>query len=528
MPLFVNNNHRDQIMRFNGRNKIDRWIFNFFLTGLYIMDIVDLHPGQCLGSYSIVKMTGRGAFSSVFHAVHQETNINVALKVINKSCFNSDSTLKLMVENERKIMKMLDFPFIAGFYDSFEEGNYFCIVLEFAENGSSLSYVNKFGPLSESHSRHFFVQLIVSVNYLHNSFGIAHRDIKAENILIDRNHNIRLIDFGFSHLISSGKPIINGPCGSPAYASPEVLKGQPFNLSSDIWSCGVYLFAITTGQLPFIDENIQRLLQKVIFTEPKYSRPLSNDLKDLISRMLKKNATQRITLSEIMNHPWCSYYPLRNDIMDSNFASSFSMLPIDKEVFSNMLTQKNESQLTYEIENGYINNDTVVYRVVKRSLMIDEIRFLSDCIGSEPLKNNNEGDIKTTIVIPPKVNTPPKTNTPPPVPMKEKLESLPKPPSVRQRLPSFDPEIPLSPITISQRTRCSSGISGTNSARSPERPSIMPNNKQSTLVPNNEPSPSQIARQQQLQRLMESKRAAQKNRKRSGSLVDEMRPGSSS
>lgn len=346
-------------------------------------------PGTTLGNYTILKLTGRGAFSSVYQAVHNLTGIKVALKVVLASSL-SETMQKAMVENEINVFKLIDHPLLVEYYESFFDKEYFVVALEFVEGGSILSYINKFGKLSEDVARHYFCQLLQALEYLQCKCRIAHRDLKAENVLIDENHNIRLIDFGFSHVMTNKIPVINGPCGSPAYAPPEVLKNQPFTPLSDMWSAGVFLYGITTGTLPFVDDNIQRLMQKIVYTEPKFGPNVSPQLKDLILKLLKKNSSQRITIHEIWSHPWIAMY---RGIGELPKLSNITRLPVRSDIVTKMSMQINPQDLEIYVKEHKDTQEVVEYKLLCRQDNIGIIKSYSRWLGAENMKFNDNGDI---------------------------------------------------------------------------------------------------------------------------------------
>lgn len=348
-----------------------------------------IQSGMTLGNYTILKLTGRGAFSSVYQAVHNDTGIKVALKVVLASSLQ-EPMQRAMVENEINVFKLIDYPLVVEFYEAFFDKEYFVVALEFVEGGSILSYINKFGKLTEDEARHYFCQLVQTLEYLNSRCRIAHRDLKAENVLIDENHNIRLIDFGFSHIMSNKIPVINGPCGSPAYAPPEVLKNQPFTHLSDVWSAGVFLYGITTGNLPFVDDNIQRLMQKIVYTEPKFNSNVSPELKDLIMKLLRKNPSQRLSLHEIWSHPWIRKY---GGIADLPKLANISRLPIRENVVSKMINPLDSQNLEIYVKNFNSTRESVEYKILCRQDNINLIKSYSKWLPSSNLHHNDNGDI---------------------------------------------------------------------------------------------------------------------------------------
>ena len=271
-----------------------------------------LRPGVKIGSFILDKDIGSGAFASVWRAKHDRSGTPVAIKVINKSTI-STPVARTRLQREIALLKKMNHPFIAEFFHVSEDDVSFYLVMEYAENGNLLDYVNNNGRLSEDQARRYFAQLISVLEYLHVEKKVAHRDLKCENVLLDRYNNIRVIDFGLSNMFSDVCPQLNTACGSPAYAAPEMVKGNAYTQAADIWSSGILLYAITVGHLPYDDDNLQRLLQKIVYTEVFYPSFLSPPRVDLLQKMICKDPDQRITLDKIKAHPWFSqteYYAL--------------------------------------------------------------------------------------------------------------------------------------------------------------------------------------------------------------------------
>lgn len=265
---------------------------------LTIMTSEEIVPGTELHGYRFGGVLGVGAFSTVYLATMESTGLDVAIKVISKSSF-ADPLHCRMVENELTIHQSISHPFIAEFYETFETEDSQFIVLEYVQNGSVLSYVNLYGPLPEEFARNLFIELLSALSYLHNE-GILHRDIKAENVLIDEGHHCKLVDFGLSQKSKSS----NNRSGSPAYAPPETIKGESPTIASDVWSCGVFLFAAVTGQLPFVASDTPKLMQKILYSDPYYPHAMPPLLRDLLQKILKKEISRRLSIQEILKHPW--------------------------------------------------------------------------------------------------------------------------------------------------------------------------------------------------------------------------------
>jgi serine/threonine protein kinase len=203
-------------------------------------------------------------------------------------------------------------------------------VLEFIEGGELFNYLTRRGRLPEHEAVSYFRQITSGLSYCHQ-FGICHRDLKPENLLLDRSHNtIKIADFGMAALEPTGTKLQTS-CGSPHYAAPEVIKGKEYEgHKADIWSCGIILYALLAGFLPFDDENIRTLLKKVQVGKFEMPSRFSNEAKDLIWRMLEVDSRKRITMAEIQDHPLLRKYDnmiVRINGIESTFSDWSSMLP---------------------------------------------------------------------------------------------------------------------------------------------------------------------------------------------------------
>ena len=249
--------------------------------------------------YVITKLIGSGTFSSVYEGYHSLLEFPVAIKVISKDSFDYNHFLL-----ETNFVRQLSHPLIAEFYESFElEGNYI-IIMELIKGGSLLTKINELGKMSESMAKNYFMQTVCVIDYLHNEMSITHRDLKADNIMIDQNDEIKIIDFGLSHVLTStNMPNLMTQCGTPGYAAPEMIIGQPYNKSADIWSLGITLYAMVVGELPFVG-NEKEIFDMIVYDEPEYPRYLSKPIVDLLKKMLNKSPTARIDISKIKEMEW--------------------------------------------------------------------------------------------------------------------------------------------------------------------------------------------------------------------------------
>ena len=260
-----------------------------------------------VGNYVISKTIGQGAFSRVRVGMHVPTQTRVAVKLLSKKTLNNAAAQERL-RREIVAFSHCNHPFIAKFFDILEDTTTIYIVQELATGGNMLNSVNARGGLTEGEARKYFSQLLSAMEYLHHHLHVMHRDLKAENVLLDKYDNVRLIDFGLCNILQDEAQIMKTACGSPAYAPPEMIQGHSYNHTADTWSMGVLLFAIADCQLPFDDANVQRLLQKIVYTEPRYPETFSPELTDLLKRMLDKDPEKRIPIPEIRDHPWIRDY----------------------------------------------------------------------------------------------------------------------------------------------------------------------------------------------------------------------------
>ncbi|XP_075377183.1 serine/threonine-protein kinase SIK2 isoform X3 [Mycteria americana] len=254
-----------------------------------------------VGFYDIEGTLGKGNFAVVKLARHRITRSEVAIKIIDKSQLDAVNLEKIY--REVQIMKMLDHPHIIKLYQVMETKSMLYLVTEFAKNGEIFDYLASHGRLSESEARRKFWQILSAVEYCHGR-KIVHRDLKAENLLLDSNMNIKIADFGFGNFYKSGEPLTTW-CGSPPYAAPEVFEGQQYEGPQlDIWSMGVVLYVLVCGALPFDGPTLPTLRQRVL--EGRFRIPyfMSEECEHLIRRMLVLDPSKRLTIAQIKEHKW--------------------------------------------------------------------------------------------------------------------------------------------------------------------------------------------------------------------------------
>lgn len=254
-----------------------------------------------VGPYRLDKTLGKGQTGLVKLGVHCVTGQKVAIKIINRSKL-SESVLQ-KVEREIAIMKLIEHPHVLGLYDVYENKKFLYLILEHVSGGELFDYLVSKGRLSIKEARKFFRQIISALDFCH-CHSICHRDLKPENLLLDDKGNIKVADFGMASLQLENS-LLETSCGSPHYASPEVVRGEKYDgRRADVWSCGVILYALLVGALPFDDDNLRHLLEKVkrgVFHIPHF---VPAECQSLLRAMIQVDAEKRITLTEVLRHPW--------------------------------------------------------------------------------------------------------------------------------------------------------------------------------------------------------------------------------
>ena len=330
-----------------------------------------------LSNYKYIKNIGEGTFGKVKLAIHKLTGEKVAIKVLQKNLITGPKQYE-RIQNEIKYLKLLNHPNIIKIYEVIENDSSFFIIMEYAIGGELFNYIVLKEKLSEKETSFFFYQIIQGVRYIHLK-KICHRDIKLENLLLSNKKIIKIIDFGLS---SEYEDLLNTPCGSPCYASPEMLKGQKYKgLSVDLWACGVILFAMLFGYLPFDDKDDNILFKKILDCEIDF--PEENDIKvgkdaiDLIKKILNPEPDKRITIDEVKKHPFLEY---GKNVYENIFRKK-EKIDLDYE---ELIIDYMENEFGFDNSNNNIKNDiynnrhnhvTTTYNLLKKKYLEGRLIF---------------------------------------------------------------------------------------------------------------------------------------------------------
>lgn len=326
--------------------------------------------GPRVGPYVFGRTLGTGSSSKVKLARNTDTGEIVAIKIVRKDFLDKKPSLKVKMRREISVLKLLSHPNLTSLIDVFEIHTHLFLVMEFVDGVELFDYLVHRGALRPEEALSFFQQIICGLDYCHKRL-ICHRDLKPENLLLDRNLNIKIADFGMTSLSRPGL-FLDTSCGSPHYCDPMVVSGGKYDgLKADIWSCGVILYAMVTGRLPFDDDNIQHLLKKVQLGQYHMPNNLPADLKSLISGMLTLDPEQRITLEGIKAHPWFNSIPPKTKYVD-NFVVPSESVPVPDNALVKSLVDLgwgDENQIREELSAPGGNILKVFYAQLERHPM---------------------------------------------------------------------------------------------------------------------------------------------------------------
>ncbi|KAJ2158021.1 hypothetical protein GGF46_004073, partial [Coemansia sp. RSA 552] len=273
-----------------------------------------------VGDFSITQVVAKGASSKVCLAQHQKTGQKFILKFIRTKPPQGGNAARhnMRIEREIKLLSLLHHPNIVRIYDVIQHSKFLMIVMEYASGGELLHHIHNRGRLHETEARVLFRQIVSAMDYTHRNC-IVHRDLKVESVMLDSDGRIRIIGFGFTSTFEPSKQL-GTFCGSPFYAAPEMVDGIKYTGPEvDIWSMGVILYFMLCGRTPFEGESIKVIYDKI--SRGKYTIPqsLDKDAQNLLQRMLTVDPKRRITMKNIIDHPWTNKgydHPVNNHLQD--------------------------------------------------------------------------------------------------------------------------------------------------------------------------------------------------------------------
>ncbi|CAI9116096.1 OLC1v1017162C1 [Oldenlandia corymbosa var. corymbosa] len=256
-----------------------------------------------VGKYEVGRTIGEGTFAKVKFAQNTETGESVAMKILDRSTIIKHKMVD-QIKREISIMKLVRHPHVVRLHEVIASRTKIYIILEFITGGELFDKIVHNGRLSEAEARRYFQQLIDGVDYCHSK-GVYHRDLKPENLLLDSQGNLKISDFGLSALPGEGVNLLKTTCGTPNYVAPEVLSHKGYDGAlADIWSCGVILYVLMAGYLPFDEVDLTTLYGKIETADFSCPSWFPIGAKSLISRILDPNPSTRIRIEDIRNDDW--------------------------------------------------------------------------------------------------------------------------------------------------------------------------------------------------------------------------------
>ena len=312
-----------------------------------------------INNYEFQKTIGEGNFAKVKLSIFKPTKEEFAIKIINKKKLRQKMRNTLFRETE--IISKLKHPNIITVIQLIEDEDNYYIVMENCKRGELFDYIVQHQNLSENEASIFFYQLINGVEYIHSQ-NIVHRDLKPENLLLTENKILKIIDFGLSHPFD-GTFFLKTKCGSPSYAAPEIINNTEYDgFKTDVWCCGVILYAMLCGFLPFEGENDTELFKSIIECDPEIPKELSRESKKLIRKIFTTNPNKRITIPEIKK---TKFYLKGKELYKAKYSKEEDS-PINKnfdfikEFCNNLLEVENENDNENHIKENNNNNNNII------------------------------------------------------------------------------------------------------------------------------------------------------------------------
>lgn len=258
-----------------------------------------------VGNYELGRVLGEGTFAKVRFARNIESGQSVAIKILDKEKIFKDKMVE-QIKREISTMKLVKHPNVVQLFEIMASKSKIYFVLEYITGGELFNKIATRGKLKEDEARKYFQQLINAVDFCH-SRGVYHRDLKPENLLLDGQGNLKVSDFGLSALPQQLREdgLLHTTCGTPNYVAPEVIVHKGYDgAKADLWSCGVILFVLMAGYLPFDDSNLMNLYRKIHKADFRFPPWFSSGARKLITRILNPNPKLRITIPQILQDSW--------------------------------------------------------------------------------------------------------------------------------------------------------------------------------------------------------------------------------
>ena len=338
-----------------------------------------------IGNYLIQQTLGEGTFGKVKLGIYLPNNEKVAIKVLEKDRM-TDKDDQIRVKREFDMLSKFNHPNVILVTEIFESLDSYYSVMEFCEGGELFNYIVEKKRLSEKETSFYYFQIINGLEYIH-SLGIVHRDLKPENLLLTKDHLLKIIDFGLSNYFRENETdLLSTPCGSPCYASPEMVSGKKYDgVKIDIWATGIILFAMLCGYLPFEDKINDILFDKILECKIEFPDYLSDEAKDLISKILVVDPEKRITIPQIKKH---SFFLKGKKL----FEQVFTIRPVYYNIENATISSEKKENNNYNNENNKLD-DKKEKKEKKEIEQVEDIERENKTDISENINNllvNNE------------------------------------------------------------------------------------------------------------------------------------------
>ena len=344
---------------------------------------IDISLIKQIGNYKLGEEIGSGAFGKVILGLHMITGEKVAIKILDKFILSQTPEDYELVRQELNILKIVKHKYIVQLYEILETPQHIFIIMEYCERQDIMDYILTRNRLSEDESLKYFQQLVNALYYLHSQ-NITHRDIKIDNLLLDRNLDLKLIDFGLSTRYRDDK-LLNQPCGTVVYAAPEVLDCKEYHgMLADVWSSGIVLFGMLSGFLPFGDPDDEVNKKLVLQGRIEFPKFFSKQATDLLKHMLDVNPLTRYTLEEIMAHPW---FNKKKFNLIPGITIGINRIPIDEKIVNLCVTYNmDKNKVRNSVLNNKFNTETTLYYLLVKKLKACGNDSVSDLCSNKFIK----------------------------------------------------------------------------------------------------------------------------------------------
>ena len=367
---------------------------------------------KSLCDFIIKEKIGEGTFSTVKLAINKQTEEKAAIKILEKKKIIQKED-KIRLEREIEVLKKLRHPNLVHLYSVIETKDKIYLIMEYIKGMELFDYIVMKKKLSEIEACMFFQQLISGIEYLHK-IKYIHRDIKPENLLIkENNKELTIVDFGLTNIyINTDNNLLSSACGSPSYAAPEMLNSEKYKGPPvDIWSCGIVLYAMLCGYLPFEDENNNNDILYDKICKGKYIIPnhVSEKARDLLNKILTTDPKRRLNIYQIKNHPWFSIYNEKGKLLVNNgLILTKYIIPVDEEIVDLMFKKFNINKEEIRISilsNNHDDISTLYYLFLIKKIKskkkseadIKSILFKKYCESKNNLMKTYNNDINIVI-----------------------------------------------------------------------------------------------------------------------------------